>query len=416
MRRTLSAFLPTVLALVPVAALVLSAGTAVADKKIDRADSDSRNSSLWKERETYKNDDARRLKAGISQAGGRINVDATAGKGGGAVYLTNYKIDWTDGFAVKFENEFEGESTTSSVKYAYTGIGFGFEELSQYNVSNGLRTGVQVEIRQSKSGRHMQIVARRDGLVKNWSSKVALPVGAHEFRVEWVAHPTAKTVKLRVFTASNPSTPLLQLAGIEQVFAGLESKGMHASLFGYSKKNLAFHSSFDDFEFFGDLHDDSSDSQWCDSDNHSDDSDNGQSGGQGSGPESVPVSAIVGAVDAALTLYPGAEVLEVEAEDGTVEVVLPNGATSVRVLRLNVSTFAVLSNITRAADAEDQARIAALPSVTVTADQAALSAVAANPGTTVKEVELELEDGGLVWEVELRNAAGVEIELEIPAE
>ena len=34
----------------------------------------------------------------------------------------------------------------------------------------------------------------------------------------------------------------------------------------------------------------------------------------------------------------------------------------------------------------------------------------------MKEVELELEDGGLVWEVELRNAAGVEIELEIPAE
>jgi uncharacterized membrane protein YkoI len=128
------------------------------------------------------------------------------------------------------------------------------------------------------------------------------------------------------------------------------------------------------------------------------------------------VSAIVGAVDAALTLYPGSEVLEVEAEDGTIEVVLPNGATSVRVLRLNVSTFAVLSNITRAADAEDQARIAALPSVTFTADQAALAAVGANPGSTVKEVELEIEDGGLVWEVELRNAAGVKIELEIPAQ
>jgi uncharacterized membrane protein YkoI len=191
---------------------------------------------------------------------------------------------------------------------------------------------------------------------------------------------------------------------------------MYVSLFGYSKNNLAFSSSFDDFEFFGDLHSDSNDSQWCDSDDHSDDDDSGHGSGHGSGPESVSAEAIAGAVNAALALYPDSEVLEVEAEDGTIEVVLPNGAASLRVLRLDATTFALLSSVTRAADAEDQARIAALPTVTTFADQAALAAVALHAGAMVKEVELEFEDGGLVWEVELQSATGGEIEVEIPAQ
>jgi uncharacterized membrane protein YkoI len=417
MRRTLATTLPTVLLLAPLATVALLATPAVADRKADRADGDARNSSLWRERESYKaSDPARRLKAEISQSSGRINIKSTAGKGGGAAYVSNYKVDWTDGFTVKFENEFHGASTGSSVKQANTGIGFGFETPSQYDATTGFKTGVQVEIRQSKVGRRMQIVARRDGVNKKWSNTIALPAGAHDFRTEWVVHPTARTVRLRVFSAANPSTPILQLAGLEQVFSGLQSKGMYVSLFGYSKNNLAFSSSFDDFEFFGDLHSDSNDSQWCDSDDHSDDDDSGHGSGHGSGPESVSAEAIAGAVNAALALYPDSEVLEVEAEDGTIEVVLPNGAASLRVLRLDATTFALLSSVTRAADAEDQARIAALPTVTTFADQAALAAVALHAGAMVKEVELEFEDGGLVWEVELQSATGGEIEVEIPAQ
>lgn len=418
MRRNLSKALRTTLSIVPLATLAFFATPAQADRRVDRADGDARNSSLWRERETYKADDSvLRRKAAIAQSGGRIRIDSTAGKGGGAAYVTNYKVDWTDGFTVTFENEFMGASTGSTTRHAFTGVGFGFETPSQYDPTLGFQSGVQIEIRQSKVGRRMQIVARRDGARKKWSNTIALPVGAHDFRVEWITHPTARTATIRVYDADNPSTPMLQLAGIEQVFSGLQSKGMYMSLFGYSKNNLAFSSSFDDFDFSGDLYSDSNDGQWCDSDNHSDDNDDGEeSDDDRSGSETVSAEAIAGAVDAALALFPDADVLKVEAEDGTVEVVLPNGATSLRVLRINASTFAVISSVTRAADAEDQAEIAALPTATTTAEEAALAAVGMHPGSTVKEVELDFEDGGLIWEVELRSAAGAEIDVEIPAQ
>lgn len=417
MRQRLSAALPTVLALVPVASIFLLAGPALADKKVDRADGDSRNSSLWKERESFKSGDAvLEKKAKISQSGGRINLDAMAGKGGGAVYLSSYKVDWTDGFTVKFENEFQGASTGSTVKFAFTGIGFGFDTFSEYDVTTGFKNGVQVEIRQSKVGRRMQIVARRDGVKKKSSSAIALPVGVQDYLTEWVVHPTAHTVTLRVFSAANPSTPVLQLAGLEDVFDGLESKGMYVSLFGYSKNNLKFSSSFDDFQFFGDLQSDSNDTQWCDSDNHSDDDDDGVGGDHDFDADGVTAEIVADAADAARLLFPGTEVLKVESEDGSVEVVLPNGPASLRVVRFDPNTLAVVSSTTRAADLEDQAAILALPSITTTADAAALAAVAMHPGSTVKEIELDVEDGGLVWEIELLDASGEEIEAEIPAD
>ncbi|MBC7339549.1 MAG: PepSY domain-containing protein [Firmicutes bacterium] len=47
---------------------------------------------------------------------------------------------------------------------------------------------------------------------------------------------------------------------------------------------------------------------------------------------------------------------------------------------------------------------------TVTVDQARAAAVAANPGTTAVEVELDNENGYLVYSVELSNGADVKVD------
>ncbi len=64
-------------------------------------------------------------------------------------------------------------------------------------------------------------------------------------------------------------------------------------------------------------------------------------------------------------------------------------------------------------EADELAGLEAL--ATITADDASKAALAANPGATVNGVELENENGSVVYEVDMTDSAGAAIEVKIDA-
>lgn len=64
-------------------------------------------------------------------------------------------------------------------------------------------------------------------------------------------------------------------------------------------------------------------------------------------------------------------------------------------------------------EAEESAALESL--ATISADDAAQAALVANPGATVNGVELENEDGSVVYEVDVADSAGTTLEVKIDA-
>jgi hypothetical protein len=417
---------PTI-ALLLAALSVGAAPSALADRRSDDANDGIRDDSLWRERESYRTSGSSRKKCKVSETAGAITFESQLGKGGGAAYLSAWRTDWTDSFSVTFDATFSAPASSKASRAAFSGIGFGFDAESAYNVAKGFRDGVQVEMQQTKAGgRTLQIVARKNGSVIAQSAKRALAAGEHSFEVAWIANPTTRAVTLQVFLDGNVGTPFSELTGFGSLLTGRTGQGIGTSLFGYSTGNQRFASSFDDFDWFGDDHaedGDDDDSGWDDDDDHFDDhgghgSDDGDDDSDGSDDDGATVAQFSAALDVASGLYPDGVLLKAEAEYGWIDMVLSNPATSaeVRFVRVSAADGSVLVDSTRAPRPDEVEALVVSLLVTVDprdalADAAATVAV----GSTVHEVELESEDEGPVWEFEFVTPAGGEAEREQPA-
>ena len=407
--------LRTFIAPVTLLAAVLAASPAFADRHSDDASSDVRDSSLWSERESHRDSGSARYKVGISQSAGKITVDGSGGRTGGAAYLSTWKTDWNDSFTVNFSSDFQSSVPSRSSYAAVSGIAFGSDAVSKYNVSSCFKTGVMVQLVETTAGTSVEIIARKRGRLVASTVRLPITAGAHQFQVAWIADSATRTVVVELYADSDLSSPILQLSGAERAFEGSPS-GISSALFGYSKGNLAFRSSFDDFNYSGDdvRSDDSDDNSWCDDDDHDDDNGGGGSssgGGQTGSSEFIDNLEIAIAANSDLS---GA-VLKAEVEDGTVEVIFRESSSTVRVVRVSLSTQAIVSTNTRSADEDDLESMSVLNSVTVSAASAVAQAAATLAGSTVHEIELEEEHGGPEWSVKLRSAAGVMFERTISA-
>ena len=406
--------LRTFIAPITLLAAVLAAAPAFADRHSDDASSDTRDNSLWSERESRRDSGSAQYKVGISQSAVKIMVDGSGGRTGGAAYLSTWKTDWNDSFTVNFTSDFQSSVPSRSSYAAVSGIAFGSDAVSKYSVTSCFKTGVMVQLVETTAGTSVEIIARKRGRLVASTARLPITAGVHQFQVAWIADSATRTVVVELYADSDLSTPILQLSGAERAFEGGPS-GISSALFGYSKGNLAFHSSFDDFDYSGDdvRSDDSDDNSWCDDDDHDDD--NGGGGGGGGGQ--IGSSEFIGNLEIAIAANSdlSGAVLKAEVEDGTVEVIFRETSSTVRVVRVSLSTQAVVSTNTRSADEDDLESMSVLNGVTISAASAVAQAAATLAGSTVHEVELEEEDGGPEWSVKLRSPAGVMFERTISA-
>ena len=409
-----------------VAAVLAAALPALADRRSDDASGEVRNDSMWAERETRGESLRLRDKTGISQSGGKIVVDGSRGKGGGAAYLAQWRTDWNDSFSVNFSLDLSAPSTTSPKQAAVSGIAFGSDSNDKISLTKSYKTGVVVEARQSSAGKTLQIIARKSGRVIASSARIPMADGVHSFEVSWIANPATRTISVKLFEGAGAS-PILELGGVERAFEGNGTtlKGIGSALFGYSTGNLPFTSSFDDFSYAGDDYgsDDSDDDSWCDSDDSDHDGieDGDDHGGRGGHDDSGVDSALFGsAMQVAIDANPTLPLIEAQVEDGTVESILSESASTVLVVRVRMSDSAIISSVSRPADIKELEKMAVAGSVTVSASSAVSQASAAYPGATVHAVELENEtedpgddnphNGGVQWKVELITADGQIVE------
>lgn len=168
--------------------------------------------------------------------------------------------------------------------------------------------------------------------------------------------------------------------------------------------------------------DDSNGDDWNDDRGGSDDDDDNSSGGSGS--ETVSVESFSAALSAAFAAN-GLPLIEAEAEfEGSatyVEVLQWNQGTGqfVRTL-VHASTLAIASNFTwtpSASQYDDHAdEIAVLTSVTVSASSAIAQVLATRAGSLPHSVELEAEDSGPRWSVEIVSPTGVISEIQVSAD
>lgn len=403
---------------------------AMADRRSDDASDGLRDDSLWKERESYRTSGSSRKKAKVSETGGQIQFESQFGKGGGAAYLSAWATDWTDSFSVTFDASLSSPASNKNSKAAFTGIGFGFDSESSYNVAKGYRDGVQVEMQQTKAGgRTLQIVARKNGTVIAQSARRSLAVGQHSFEVAWVANPVTRAVTIQVFLDGNVATPFSELSGFGSLFTGRTDDGIGTSLFGYSTGNQKFASSFDNFDWFGDDHGedgDDDDDGWGDDDDHfddhgghGDDDDSDDDGSDDGDDDAVTVAGLTAALDTAFTLYPDGVLLKAEAEYGWIDMVLSNPATAseVRFVRVSATDGSILVDSVRTPRPDEVEALVVSLLVTVDPRDALVAASATVAGgSTVHEVELDAEHAGPVWEFEFRTPTGTEAEREQPAD
>lgn len=416
-----------------VAAVLAAALPAFADRRSDDANTEVRNDSMWSERETQRELGRARDKAGISQREGKIVVDGSRGKGGGAAYLSQWRTDWNDSFSVNFSLDLSAPPTTSPKQSAVSGIAFGSDSNDKFSLTKSYRTGVVVEARQSAEGKTLQIVARKSGRVIAQTARIPMTDGVHNFEVSWIANPNTRTISVKLFEGAR-AMPILELNGVQQAFSGNGStlQGLGSALFGYSTGNLPFTSSFDDFSYAGDDHgsDDSDDDSWCDSDDSNDDGiedgdDNGGRGGDDNG--GIDSALFSSAMQVAIDANPALDLIEADVEDGTVESIFKQSDTTVLVVRVRMSDSAIVSSVSRPADEKELEKLPAAGLVTVSPSSALDTIMAQNPGATVNSLELEDErsddagddspsNDGIWWKAKLITSDGLIIERSVRAD
>jgi hypothetical protein len=230
----------------------------LADRVSDDANDGRRDDSKWSEQESS---DARRTQA--SESRGRIRVESRRGRGGGAAFVSTVVADWTDPFYLEFEHRFSTSRVRSGAQSAAGGLAMGFGALDP---AAGYRDGVNVQVVHTSAGRSLQVVVRVAG-VAVMTDSAALDAGAHEFHVAFTGGADAAMLVY----LDGETTPTLAVDGLTTYFAGFESQGIATALFGGCTAKVKLDSSFDDFLFSGDRHDDSDDAGYDDDDGSSDD-------------------------------------------------------------------------------------------------------------------------------------------------
>lgn len=376
---------------------------ASADRRGDDASDNRTDDSMWQISQSYSSStSADRRKCRIEEKRSKIRVSSKSGRGGYAAYTSVWTVDWTDSFALEYENELRSSRPRRDDQSATTGLAMGFGAFSS---ESGFPDGVNVETVRTKTTRELRVTLRTAGTSIVLAS-APIEAGVHEFDVAWVA-TAAGTASLVVRVDDDGfSAPTLNVGGFETYFAGREAEGMSIALFGSSTGKFKFESSFDDFGYDGDDYsDDGDDDSW----------DDGDSSG---GSEVVSASSFNAAISAALAAS-SLPILKVEAEleNGSyyVEVLQWNAATGqFRQLLVNAGSFAVVAtrNWTPSDDEREdfEDEIFVISTVTVSPTSAVSAAVAAYPGANPHELELEQEDFGPMWKVELVRADGTLVE------
>lgn len=398
------------------AAALAAALPAFADRHSETADSDTRDSTKWLERESHRSSGAASRMVGISQEAGQIVINGERGKSGGAAYLSRWRTDWNDSFRTSFKLDFASSAATRSTQTAVSGVAFG----ADYTVGSSMKTGVMVQVRQALDGTTVQLVARKSGRTIAQSARVQIdPSLPHTFEVAWVPDAATRSISVALYMDGNLAQTVATLNGVQRAFTGRRA-GITTALYGFSKGDLAFKAGFDDFSYSGDDRsgDDDNDDSWCDSDDHGDDQDDDHGG---SGATRVDPSAFSAALDAAVAANSGlGGIVKSEVEDGALDVYFKESDTTVLVVRMRLSDNTVISSQSRDAALEfgqldwDEL-LSVIGSVTVSAQSAIATATDGDAGATVSEVELEKEHGAPLWKVKYRDANGIPLEREVSA-
>ncbi len=414
------------------------------DRNDDFADG-SRDTSLWNETESWVNQGNKKKKCKIEEKSGEIQVNATGGKGGSAAYTSAWQVDWTDSFSIEFDHELIASKPKKASKGAISGLSIGF---GTFTLSEGFTTGVSVQVVQAKSGRTVQLVARRGSQTRLDSATISS--GDHSFTVSWVATSDG-TVSVFVYRDGS-ANPVVSLDGIESTFAGKTGVGATAAFFGRSKGNWKFRSDFDDVAISSDDWDDSDDSGFddddfdgFDDDDWDDDDDDGEDDGEGdddgdddgddsdgddsdddghSGNQTLPAGTFVSTLESAESADDIASpAIEAEVEDGAggrLDTIHWDAAAGELIFaRTNATTSVTTVTGRRTPTAQDLNRygdgIDALDSVVMSAAEAIDAAVGQYPGARVEEVELDLSGGTPIWEIDLQLVNGSERRVAVPA-
>ena len=400
---------PSIVAVIAVAAF---APDALAERRRDDSSSNSRDDSMWSETESRDSSRNGRNKCGIEQKNGKIRVKSN-GKGGSAAYVSEWTADWTDSFVFEFEHLLSSSRPGKSSQSATSGVAFGF---GTFNAASGWTDGINVAVVRTKTVRQLQATVRVGGAVVQTVTG-SIGTGAHDLRLVWTSF--GGEVSMSVY-ADGRGTPVLTVAGLEERFAGHEAEGMGVSLFGTSTGNFKFDATFDDVLFSGDDFDDDDDSGYDDDDGADDADEDGDDEAEESA-DAAAFAAALAAADAESALPS----IEAEVDDAAGVAVLrvlkwDAAGADFTMVTVRLSDATVIGSTTWVPTArqleEYQESIDALDTATVTLGDAVAQALAANPGATFHEAELEDEDGGVVWKIELLSAAGAEIEVEIAAD
>lgn len=139
---------------------------------------------------------------------------------------------------------------------------------------------------------------------------------------------------------------------------------------------------------------------------------NPASGGGNPTPPDPSDPQVAAIIQAALTAYPNAKILEVEFEsdDNRWEVKLLTAQGLARKLRISTAGAILSDEIatrSREEKCEDRLKTTSIAGATVTLEQAAQIAAAAAPGATPFKTEWEFEKGVLLIKVDLIDSAGV---------
>ncbi len=417
-----------------------AASVAIADRLPDAFNDTTRNGTLWTEAES-----ASATGCKVAETGTKLRF-TSQGLASGASYFFTKRIDWNDGFVIDWSQSANISPSIYATRNGRAGLALGW---GAFDNRTGFSEGINVEVVRTKTWRRLVLSLRKGGATVDTA---AVTIGTFEYDYRLVVS-SGIGISIDVFRDGEAS-PVLSMDGLETVFGNRMASGMAAALIASSHNTVTLDCRMDDFKFWGDQFDDSTDRLMDDSDGANDDDDedgyddspddaeedeegdddSGDDDGDGDdddgdddgddGASSLAGPDFVAAVNAA-TGGNGLPILEAETDRVgaalAVEVLQWNQATG-RLLktRVNATTLAVLSTSSWVPTAYQLARIQpeldALDDVTVSVADAVDFAVSIPADSTVYEIEFDVVLGLPYWKVETRSPTGAELEERIRAD
>ena len=383
----------SIAAIAALTASALLSTLAQADVRSDAFTGMERDATLWTEIESYRNTLALRDKVAILQDGDRLRIDGLGGKGGGAAYVGTYKVDWNDGFRVRFGAQLESFVATLPGQSAVMGLSLGFD--AAFSVVRGHRNAIVVEIEATEAGTTVQLAWRKGNLTLAASPKMALAEGWHDFEFELLANAPDSTITMNLY-ADGDSAPLAAIPAFAGP-VGFDTKGVKPAIFGIARGTPRFAASFDDFQFEGDLYSDADDASWEDFDDHRD-------GPAGDRNESVDAyqlrSAFYTAVYESVWAYE--TIIAAEVRDGAIVFVFRDSATTVHVVKASVVDQSLIESFTRTARLDERIAMASVwNGASVAGADVADYLLHANPGSMFLKGSLNMKASPRRWDVRM---------------